>query len=132
MMATESQTGPPVQEQDVRRILDEIKDPCSVAASVPMGLSEMGIVKSVDIQSDGRVEIELRLTSPFCEMIAFMKNEALAKIGSLPGVTAVLVRHDSGLDWDHDFIAPEAQARRQRRLDMLRGLHIARAGDVKT
>jgi len=37
-------------------------------------------------------------------------------VGELPGVTEVSVRHDSGLDWDHDMIAPEAQARRRRRL----------------
>ena len=111
---------------DIRAILDEIKDPCSVAASIPMGLDEMGIVKSVNISGNGHVEVELRLTSPVCEMIGYMRNEAMAKIGALQGVTGVSVSHDSGLDWDHDMIAPEAQARRQRqrqrRLAMLRHL----------
>ena len=106
-------------ESDVRLLLDEIKDPCSVAASVPMGLSEMGLVKSVAIEPDGRVGIELRLTSPVCEMVAYMRNEALARISQLPGVTDVRVTHDSGLDWDHDLIAPEAQERRRLRLDAL-------------
>ena len=55
-------------------------------------------------------------------MIAFMRNEAMAKVGALPGVTGVTVRHDSGFDWDHDLIAPAAQARRQARLVMLRAL----------
>lgn len=117
-----------VDEAEVRRILDEIKDPCSVAASVPMGLDEMGIVKSVTVD-DGRVSVELRLTSPFCEMISFMRNEALAKIGKLPGVRSVAVTHDSGLDWDHDLIAPAAQARRQRRLDRMRDIHLASAAE---
>lgn len=107
-------------ERDIRAILDEIKDPCSVAASIPMGLDEMGIVKSVNIAGSGQVEIGLRLTSPVCEMIGFMRKEAIAKIGALPGVTGVSVSHDSGLDWEHDMIAPQAQARRQRRLAMLR------------
>lgn len=107
-------------EKRIRALLDEIKDPCSVAASVPMGLGEMGIVKEVRIASDGKVDIELRLTSPFCEMISYMTKEALAKVGSLPAVTGVTVRHDSGLEWDHDMIAPEAQARRRHRLLMLR------------
>ena len=107
-------------EPDIRAILDEIKDPCSVAASIPMGLDEMGIVKSVNIAGSGQVEIGLRLTSPVCEMIGYMRNEAIAKIGALPGVTGVSVSYDSGLDWDHDMIAPEAQVRRRRRLAMLR------------
>lgn len=117
--------GPAVKEDEVRRILDDIKDPCSVAASVPMGLDEMGIVKAIQIHRDGRVDVEFRLTSPFCEMIAYMRNEAIEKIGRIPGVTAVLVTHDSGLDWDHDRIAPAAQARRQRRLDAMREIHVA-------
>ena len=114
-----------VCEADVREVLDEIKDPCSVAASVPMGLSEMGLIKSVQIDPDGNVEIELRLTSPFCEMIGFMKSEALAKVGALAGVEGVTVRHDSGFDWDHDLIAPAAQARRRARLDSLYALPAA-------
>lgn len=127
MMTPESNSDLAALKQDIRRVLDEIKDPCSVAASVPMGLDEMGIVKAVHISSGGHVEVELRLTSPFCEMIAYLTNETLAKVGKMPGVTGVSVRHDSGLDWDHDMIAPQAQARRQQRLTMLHNL--AKAGD---
>ena len=126
-MTTTGTSTSMVNEADVRRILDQIKDPCSIAASVPMGLDEMGIVKSVAISGDGQVTVELRLTSPFCEMISYMRNEALARVGSLPGVRSVDVTHDSGLDWDHDLIAPAAQARRQRRLDRMREIHAASA-----
>lgn len=115
---------------DVYRLLDEIRDPCSVAASVPMGLAEMGLVKSVEVGPGGHVEVELRLTSPFCEMVAYMKTEAERKLAELPGVADVSVRHDAGLDWDHDMIAPEAQARRRRRLLALQRLPArARPGD---
>ena len=110
-------------EQRVRGVLDEIKDPCSIATSVPMGLCEMGIVKAIRVSDAGDVEIELRLTSPVCEMIGYMKSEALAKVNALPGVVSVNVRHDSGLDWTPDLIAPAAQARRGRRLQMLRVVH---------
>jgi metal-sulfur cluster biosynthetic enzyme len=112
----------------IRRVLDEIKDPCSVAASVPMGLDEMGLVKSVDISPTGRVDIELRLTSPFCEMIAFLRNETLRRVGELPGVTEVCVRQDSGLDRDPEMIAPDARARRRRRLQRLHDLPMAGGG----
>ena len=121
MMASQD-CAPVVLEQDIRAVIDRIKDPCSIAASVPMGLDEMGIVRTVAVASDGQVDVQLRLTSPFCEMIAYMRNEIIAKVGELPGVTSVSVGHDSGLDWDHDMIAPAAQARRQRRLAQLRSL----------
>jgi metal-sulfur cluster biosynthetic enzyme len=109
----------PPRGEEIRRVLDDIQDPCSVANGTPMGLDEMGIVKAVEVGGDGTVEVTFRLTSPFCEMVAFMRQETIAKVGRMPGVTRVEVAHDSGLDWDHDLIAPAAQARRQRRLDAL-------------
>lgn len=112
------------------RLLDEIYDPCSVATSVPMGLVEMGIVKAVEVSEDGKVRISLRLTSPFCEMIAFMKKESLSKVGALDGVTACEVEHDSGLDWDHDMIAPAAQRRRQLRLQAVRQRYQAHSLEI--
>lgn len=107
-------------EQEIRRRLDDIKDPCSVAQSIPTGLDEMGLVKSVEVDRDGRVDIELRLTSPFCEMLPFMQQEAARRVGLVEGVTAVHVCHDAGLDWDHDLMAPAARERRERRLRVLR------------
>lgn len=109
-------------EREIRAILDDIKDPCSVAAAIPMGLDEMGIVKSVTLGRSGHVEIALRLTSPVCEMIGYMRSEAIARISALPGVCGVSVSHDSGLDWDHDMIAPAAQARRESRLAVLQAM----------
>ena len=100
--------------------LDLIQDPCSVASGVPMGLTEMGLVGGVNIAPDGRVHIDLRLTSPFCHMIPFMQSEAVRLVGALPGVTAVTVAGDQGLDWSPEMISPEAQERRRLRLDATR------------
>lgn len=118
-----TQQATAVLAEEIRRVLDTIEDPCSVAAAVPMGLHEMGLIKAVDIDDAGNVSVDFRLTSPFCEMIAYMRNEAIARIGQLPGVNSVSITHDTGLDWDHDMIAPEAQARRQKRLAALREIH---------
>lgn len=118
-MRTETKTETAL-ERDIRNALDEIHDPCSVSMSMPMGLGEMGLVKDLHISPEGHVDITLRLTSPFCEMVPFMRGEAIRRVEALDGVTAVEVRHDSGLDWDHDLMSPAAQERRRRRLDVLR------------
>jgi metal-sulfur cluster biosynthetic enzyme len=96
--------------------LDEIKDPCSVATGSPMGLAEMGLVKSVAISDDGEVDVVLRLTSPFCEMIGFLKSSAIEKIADLPAVATVSVESDSGFDWSPEDMAPHLQQQRQERL----------------
>jgi metal-sulfur cluster biosynthetic enzyme len=111
----------PDSEQELRSAildrLDEIKDPCSAASGVPMGLGEMGLIDAVDISASGDVEVKLRLTSPFCHMIGFMTKEAIAKLEALPSVRSVSVRADNGLDWSPTMISPAAQRRRQQRLD---------------
>lgn len=108
--------------REIRGVLDEIQDPCSVSMSMPMGLDEMGLVKEVHVTPAGHVKITLRLTSPFCEMVPFMKGEAISRVAALDGVTSVEVGHDGGLEWDHDLVAPQARERRRRRLDALRRL----------
>jgi metal-sulfur cluster biosynthetic enzyme len=110
----------PALTERIYGVLDGIYDPCSVATSVPMGLAEMGLVESVEVSDAGEVTIGLRLTSPFCEMFPFMKAETIRAVGALDGVGAVTVRHDAGLDWDHDLIAPAARRRRELRLSVLR------------
>ena len=69
--------------------LDEIKDPCSLAAGTPMGLAEMGLVDAVEIADSGAVLVKLRLTSPFCHMIGYFTKEVARRIEALPGVTSV-------------------------------------------
>ena len=101
--------------RETYRVLDEIYDPCSVATAVPLGLAEMGVVKAVEASQEGRVVITLRLTSPFCEMMPYMRTESVRKVQALDGVTTCVVEHDSGLDWNHDMMAPDARERRQLR-----------------
>lgn len=100
--------------------LDEVKDPCSVATGSPMGLAEMGLVRSVDISADGDVHVVLRLTSPFCEMIGFLTESATKEIAGLPAVASVTVESDSGFDWSPEHMAPHQQQRRAERLSAVR------------
>ncbi|MCT2559576.1 iron-sulfur cluster assembly protein [Tsuneonella sp. YG55] len=109
--------------QAIRTTLDEIKDPCSLAAGTPLGLSEMGLVKDVAVGPAGEVRIDLRLTSPFCHMIGFFKAEAMRLVGGLPGVTSVELHADNGLDWSPNDIAPEARALRAARVREMESLH---------
>lgn len=109
----------PDLRERIHAALDEIKDPCSLAAGTPLGLTEMGLVKEVRISADGAVTIDLRLTSPFCHMIGFFKTEAVARIGELPGVMSVTLNADNGLDWSPRDISPVAVERRQLHLQRM-------------
>jgi metal-sulfur cluster biosynthetic enzyme len=112
-------------EDEIYRLLDEIHDPCSVANGNPMGLVEMGIIKAVTVSEAGHVTVDLRLTSPMCEMLPFMQGESIKGITELGGVTGCTVTRDSGFDWDHDMMSPDAKHRRQLRLLTLRDKALA-------
>ena len=116
-------------QDEVRRVLDEIKDPCSVGFGDPMGLVEMGLVRSVDVSPAGDVTVGLRLTSPFCEMIGFFKHTAVDRIRSLPSVESVTVEADSGFDWSPEYMSPDRQEQRRQRRAALRAS--ARSGDTQ-
>ncbi len=90
-----------------------------MASGMPMGLSEMGLIGDLGITSDGEVAIKLRLTSPFCHMIGFFKVEAEQRLMKLPGVTAVSLCADNGLDWSPDLISGAAQQQRLERLSQM-------------
>ena len=109
------------------RELDGIKDPCSVASGVPLGLDEMGLVDQVEIDAGGAVTLKLRLTSPFCHMIGFFKTEAARRVGALPGVTTVTLEADNGLDWSPSRISIAGQARREAHLARMRAAPPRRA-----
>lgn len=99
--------------------LDEIKDPCSLAAGTPFGLDEMGLVDEVLISDDGVVTVKLRLTSPFCHMVGFFKLEASRRIEALPGVRSVELLADQGLDWSPGRISAAALAKRDGHLQRM-------------
>jgi hypothetical protein len=52
-------------------------------------------------------------------MIGFFKAEAAARIGRLPGVAAVTLNADNGLDWSPRDISPAAAERRQHHLQRM-------------
>jgi metal-sulfur cluster biosynthetic enzyme len=99
--------------------LDKIIDPCSSASVAPLGLAEMGLIRSVEVSSPGEVDVFMRLTSPTCQMIIYMAKETIRLVSALPGVTAVRMHPDEGLDWDPSLIAPVAAERRRLRLTLL-------------
>jgi len=100
----------------IRRELDTIGDPCSVAHGSPMGLDEMGLVEDLDVDADGNVRVRLRLTSPTCTMVGYFGVEVRSRLGRLPGVRSVEVTTDLGLDWTPEHMTEAARARRRANL----------------
>lgn len=114
-------------EARVRAALNTITDPCSAAAGMPVGIEELGLVRSLEV-SDGpdgaSVRVEIGVTEPGCLMGAPFAKEARKALEALPGVAEVEV----GLDHAHDWSPADISARYQRFLKERRRVRRSAAG----
>lgn len=99
-------------KDDVYGELRDIVDPCSAATGSSLNLVEMGLIKSVELD-DGHVDISMRLTTPACHMLPYFYEEIEGRVGDLPAVTAVNLKHDDGFEW-HDGMMTEAAKEKRR------------------
>jgi ATP-binding protein involved in chromosome partitioning len=54
---------------------------------------DLGMVRAVEVEPDGRVEVTIALTTAGCPMRAQLRDDTLHRVGSLPGVTNVRVHY---------------------------------------
>lgn len=117
-------------ETSVRRVLTQVRDPCSVASATPMSLEEMGLIETLTIDADGVVHIRLRLTTPICLMVGVMAADIRAALSELPHVTGVEVTTDEGLEWHPRHMQAHAAARRRALLEARRVVRSSAGEDV--
>jgi metal-sulfur cluster biosynthetic enzyme len=80
--------------------LDQVIDPCSVAAGAPAGLVTMGMVSRVNVDAGTRTaEVTLKLTHPSCFMAPFFLQQVRNELASLDQLDAVEVDLDEAWDW---------------------------------
>jgi len=101
-----------IDRHAVDEALDRVVDPCSNALGVPLGLREMGLTRSVDIDdASGTVTVTMRLTSPCCEYGPTMALAAEQELAAVPGVRSATVTIDYGAAWTPAEIMPNASVR---------------------
>src|ERR1700731_1807126 len=80
--------SPPTAEQ-VSKALDGVNDP-----EIRRPITELGMVKGVDIAPDGTVRVQVWLTVAGCPLRDTITREVTAAVGKLPGVSSVRVDLD--------------------------------------
>lgn len=99
------------RRERIREELNEVIDPCSAAAGTELGIVEMGLVDSIEIDG-GSVTVRMRLTTPVCTMVPYFIEEVESRVGSLDWVTDVSLDTDTGL-WEPSMMGDEALERRK-------------------
>jgi len=127
LCSPERNAAAPVTVRDVRRLLDEIIDPCSRNAGAPAGLDTMGLVRSVRITPVDRdllvdVHVVLGLTEPGCLMGWAFLREAEKRLCGPRSIRSAVVRVDTETLWSPEFFDPEYRARLAEKRRALREL----------
>src|ERR1700744_2776237 len=85
---TSPRTTPPSAEQ-VTQALDGVQDP-----EIHRPITELGMVKNVEVGADGAVLVEVYLTVAGCPLRDTITRDVTAAVGKLPGVSSVRVQLD--------------------------------------
>src|SRR4249920_4122139 len=101
-MSAPSAVLPPTAEQ-VTAALARVNDP-----EIRRPITDLGMVKSVDIAPDGKVRVEVYLTVAGCPLRDTITRDVTAAVAADPGVTAVAV--------DLDVMSEEQRRELQTRL----------------
>ena len=105
----------PIQERrlGVLAAINQVVDPCSVGVRVPIGVVDMGLVESVDLDG-GRVSIEMITTAPFCLFTGLFEEQIQQQVSVLPWVESVHVAFNSDPRllgaWDEERMSVAARA----------------------
>ena len=70
------------RRKEIERVLDEIVDPCSVAAGTTIGLVEMGLIDTLEVADDA-VTVGLLPTFPGCIYSGVFANEITRRLKEL-------------------------------------------------
>src|SRR5215475_7812713 len=80
--------GPPTIEQ-VTEVLGTVHDP-----EIRRPITDLGMVKHVDVAADGTVSVQVYLTVAGCPLRDTITRDVTAAVSKLPGVSAVRVDLD--------------------------------------
>ena len=87
----ETGSGPEELRARVIEALQTVHDP-----EIPVNIYELGLIYRLDIEADGRVEIDMTLTAPNCPVADLIPEQVMAAVQEVDGVKAA----DVNLVWD--------------------------------
>src|SRR5690606_38530370 len=73
-------------KESVIEVLKTVFDP-----EIPVNIYELGLIYDVRVLEEGRVEVDMSLTSPACPAAQSLPLEVETEVNKLPGVSEVLV-----------------------------------------
>ncbi len=102
----EGSMDPPVRvsEDGVIAVIKTVFDP-----EIPVDIYELGLIYAVEIGDDGKVKVEMTLTTPSCPSAQELPAQVEEAVRAVPGVTDVLVEVVWDPPWDQSRMSEDAR-----------------------
>src|SRR5580658_6363607 len=97
--------SPPTTEQ-VSKALDGVQDP-----EIHRPITELGMVKGIDVAADGAVRVQVWLTVAGCPLRDTIIRDVTAAVGKLPGASTVRVDLDVMSDEQRQALQTQLRGR---------------------
>ncbi|MFM9883941.1 MAG: hypothetical protein ACKVQT_13030 [Burkholderiales bacterium] len=112
----------------VRAAANAVPDPCSLAQGHPIGMTDMGLIRSVKVVAapgGWHVRIQARVTAPDCLHMVYFERELRAAVTSMPGVAGIEFEWDGGYDWTPEAMAESVRValKQRRERTLAAGIH---------
>lgn len=95
---------PKISEDAVISMLKTVFDP-----EIPVDIYELGLIYAVEIEDDGKVKVEMTLTTPSCPSAQELPAQVEESVRMVPGVTDVVVEVVWDPPWDQGRMSEDAK-----------------------
>ena len=114
----------PELDQAIAAALQQVCDPCSIAANAPVSILDMGLILGWEVDDEMNLVVRMCITSPSCTMGPHMVRGAESLLARIPGLRSARVDIDPAVFWTPDRMTPFGQDT----LSMRRSASVERAG----
>jgi metal-sulfur cluster biosynthetic enzyme len=90
------------RDQAIREALEQVCDPCSIAANAPISILDMGLVRGWSVDEQDNLVVHMCVTSPSCAMGPHMVRAAEDLLSNIPGLNSARVDIEPGEFWTPD------------------------------
>lgn len=91
-------------EERIIAALKTVHDP-----EIPVNIYELGLIYSINIDEEGIATIEMTLTNPACPEAETIPLKIAVAVGTVTGVTDVMVELTFDPPWERDFMSDVAR-----------------------
>lgn len=91
-------------EERIVEVLKTVYDP-----EIPVDVYNLGLIYRIDLQDDGRLDVDMTLTAPNCPAADFIAEDVRSKIAAVEGVAEAKVNLVFEPEWDKEMMSEEAK-----------------------